>query len=401
MKRANTILMVVLLAVMPGCGENKQSTDDLITIDVTGNYPKKELILQDFLDVEYIPLESTDDFVSMGFIQDIGNEVIVDRTLLSSGLVSEILLFDKTGKGIRKIDRSGQGPGEYIFIGTTVLLDEDNSEIYVNASNPRQTYVYDLFGNFKRTLPPFKDKGRIYKEIRNFDRNHLICIYRAHIYASQYPDEEHEKNIYWIISKQDGSITKEIEIPYKQRKVTHTSYEDNGRIMFDFRKNYLTPYHDSWVLFEPSSDTIYRYLPDHRLIPFIARTPSIQSMDPEVFLVPGLLTDRYYFMQFIKKKYENEAYPTTDMVYDRQEKALFEVVVHNDDFTDKRPVKMWHEEQVSVLIDNEEIIYAEKLEAFDLVEAYREGQLKGKLKEIAAGMDEEDNPVIMIAKNKK
>jgi hypothetical protein len=35
------------------------------------------------------------------------------------------------------------------------------------------------------------------------------------------------------------------------------------------------------------------------------------------------------------------------------------------------------------------------------MEAYKEGKLKGKLKEIAAGLKEDDNPVIMIAKNKK
>ena len=37
----------------------------------------------------------------------------------------------------------------------------------------------------------------------------------------------------------------------------------------------------------------------------------------------------------------------------------------------------------------------------ELVEAYQEGHLKGKLKEIAAGMHEEDNPVIMVAKYKR
>ncbi len=37
----------------------------------------------------------------------------------------------------------------------------------------------------------------------------------------------------------------------------------------------------------------------------------------------------------------------------------------------------------------------------DLVEACEKGQLKGKLKDIAAGLDEEANPVIMLAKYKK
>ena len=404
MKRVNLFLIIILPAIITGCGENKQSTDDLITVDVNGNYPQKELILQDFLDVEYIPLETTDDFVSMGFIQDIGKEIILDRTLLSSGLISEILLFDKTGKGLRKIDRRGQGPEEYVIIGTTVLLDEENNEIYVNASSPRQMFVYDLLGNFKRNLP-WMIENYIFSETKNFDRDHLICYFDAHNYVATFPEREQVNNLYWIISKQDGSIMKEIEIPYKQRKVasipsTVVNGELIARSVF-IRQKKLTPYHNSWVLFEPSSDTIYRYLPDHRLIPFIARTPSIQSMDPEIFLLPGLLTDRYYFMQFVVKKNDNGVFPMTDMAYDKQENTLFEVAVLNDDFTDKRPVHMWHEETVSVLIDGEDIIYAEKLEALELVEAYKNGQLKGKLKEIAAGMDEEDNPVIMVARNKK
>jgi len=36
-----------------------------------------------------------------------------------------------------------------------------------------------------------------------------------------------------------------------------------------------------------------------------------------------------------------------------------------------------------------------------LVEAHKKGLLKGKLKEIAATLDEEDNPVIMLVKHKK
>ena len=40
-------------------------------------------------------------------------------------------------------------------------------------------------------------------------------------------------------------------------------------------------------------------------------------------------------------------------------------------------------------------------EAYELVEAYKKGELKGKLKEIAAGLGAEDNPVIMLVKYKQ
>ena len=50
---------------------------------------------------------------------------------------------------------------------------------------------------------------------------------------------------------------------------------------------------------------------------------------------------------------------------------------------------------------NDEIAFTWRINTPELVEAYQEGHLKGKLKEIAAGMHEEDNPVIMVAKYKR
>ena len=166
------------------------------------------------------------------------------------------------------------------------------------------------------------------------------------------------------------------------------------------------PYRDGWLLMEPSSDTIYRYLPDHTMIPFIVRTPSIQSMDPEIFLFPGVLTDRYFFMRTVKIEmfdWQKNPWPGINLVYDRQEKSIFDVVVYNGDFITPIPVSMFNSERKTdiYLLNREDIVFAQKLEAFELVEAYKNGQLKGKLKEIAAGLDEEDNAVIMIAKNRK
>ena len=54
-----------------------------------------------------------------------------------------------------------------------------------------------------------------------------------------------------------------------------------------------------------------------------------------------------------------------------------------------------------VIVNNDGIAFMTRLDAADLVEAYKKGQLKGKLKEIAATLDEESNAVIMLAKYKK
>ena len=129
MKRANSISAIILLLAMAGCG-GKKSIDDLIIVDVTKSYPKKELILQDFLDVEYIWLDDTyDEFVTSGTIMYIGKEIILVRNRGSDG---DILVYDKNGTGLRKINRLGQGPEEYFMFGR-VSLDEDNNEMYVQS----------------------------------------------------------------------------------------------------------------------------------------------------------------------------------------------------------------------------------------------------------------------------
>jgi hypothetical protein len=62
---------------------------------------------------------------------------------------------------------------------------------------------------------------------------------------------------------------------------------------------------------------------------------------------------------------------------------------------------MWYEHGILKIINNDGIAFIKKLEANELVEAYRKGKLKGRLNEIAAGLNEESNPVIMVAKYKE
>jgi hypothetical protein len=92
----------------------------------------KELILQDFLDVEYIPLETTDEFLTSAYVQAIGKDIILVRNINQAG-GGDIFIFDRTGKGVRKINRRGQGNEEYINIYGLISLDEDNGELFVNC----------------------------------------------------------------------------------------------------------------------------------------------------------------------------------------------------------------------------------------------------------------------------
>lgn len=399
MKRSLSILAIILLIVL-GCSESKRSevtADCFITVDVTAKYPKKELILQDIFDIEYIPLETNDEFITAANIHAIGKDIIISKN--TGRTDGTITMFDREGKGIRMINRLGQGNEEYTNI-LGIILDEENEEIYVNNHYSRKIVVYDLLGNFKRSIR-HKENG-FYELVGNFDRDYLIC----HINPPFEEKPDIKDKLFVLVSKQDGSI-KDIPIPYKEFKSTMILKRDNeGNITnnWGIRNRQLIPRRDGWLIIEPSADTIYSYSQDQKLKPFIVRTPSVQSMDPEVFLFPSVLTDRYYFMQAVAKKFNfgiDKDVPRTDLVYDKQENSIFECVIYNSDFTDKIPVNIMLEIFMLNIVNNDEIAFTRKLEPFDLVEAYKEGKLKGRLKDIAAELDEESNGVIMVAKYKR
>ena len=387
MKKANTILVIILWAVMTGlagCTQSGNQNDDLITVDVTKSYPQKELILQDFMDVEYIPLETTDEFITTGWVRVVGKDHIV---VINDDREGYIFIFDRTGKGLRKFNHRGGGGVEYVSY-TGLFLDENNDELFVFDVN--KVIVYDLYGIFKRS---FKlDIGVRYGDIYNFDNENFIC---RDMTISQ---ETADRPQYYIISKQDGSIVREIKIPIKQFKRPNVSSNSISRGGGQYHS--IIPSNDNWILFVPSSDSLFLYRPDHQITPFIARTPSVHSMDPEVFLFPIILSAQSYLMQIVKNDDERAnariEFPRKDLMYVKQEKAIYETTVYNGDFSNKRAIDI----SMKSIITNE-IGFMQNLNAYELVEAYKEGQLKGKLKEIAEKLDEEDNPVIMIAKYKK
>ena len=119
----NAVAMLLALVGCMGCGNRSASSvDNLIRVDVMADYPEKELILQDLMDVEYIALETTDDFITKGAVKAIGKDIMLVTNRGSDG---EILVFDKNGKGLRKINRLGQSGEEYTQL-TGLVLDEDN-----------------------------------------------------------------------------------------------------------------------------------------------------------------------------------------------------------------------------------------------------------------------------------
>lgn len=378
----------MLLSLMIGWGgcTGKPDGTGVVTVDIAVSYPKKELVLQDFMDVEYIPLETNDEFVTQGDILAVGNTYILAKNWSNDG---DIFLFDrKSGKALRKLNRRGQGAEEYTFING-VVLDEDRNELFVNSTPLKKILVYDLFGNFKRSLEYVP--GAEFMDVLDYDENSLIC-YDMSLYYKE--GQAREKPYYhMIISKQDGSVVQGIPVPFDVVKAPSVQKGD-GLAVTTVRP--IIPHKGNWLLVETSTDTVYSYKPEeNKLYPFIVKTP---SEDPEVLLTVGAVTDRYYFMKTIQKVFDfdkRRGFPAIGVVYDKQEDDLFDADVRNGDFAGQQSADL-----ISHPINNHEIAAFQTLTANQLVEAYEKGELKGKIKEIAAGLDEESNPVVVLYKYK-
>ena len=201
-----------------------------------------------------------------------------------------------------------------------------------------------------------------------------------------------------MISKDNGNV-KAINIPYKERisNCVWKIVSDDFVYASTTGNNQIIPYGNEWYLMEPSADTVYALQKDLSIKPFLVRMPSVQEMDPVVFLFPSILTDDYCFMQVVEKIWDfnaNKGFPRKDLVYDRQEGMTYECVLHNADYEEL-------EISFQVKAFTAEVPFQIGLEPADLIEALNDGKLRGPLKEIASRLDEEDNPVILIAKYKK
>lgn len=382
MKKLGIIAYSTLLASLMGCG-NKEQAAPWTNIDLSGSIPKEERILQDLFEVKYVALETTDSFLTRGFIEAVSPHLLITYDY-GEGCLS---LFDRaTGKGIRQIKRQGQGPEEYVN-PSQVVIDEKREELFVSDYSLRKILVYDLKGNFKRSFKTIDEN--YYTELLDYDDGHLL--------AYKKPAGPHdESSCHLLISKQDGSLTKEIRFLIDQVETPIFTHGELTATPFF----YLTaPYGDCWALTVTSSDTIYRYDADGNASPLIVRSPSIHGMDPQVFLYPTILTDRYYFLRAQKKEFDLETmkgFPTQMLLYDTQEKKLVEYTLTNADMEDGPSINFYSIRPLGC-----DALGALTLQAPDLVEARKAGKLKGELQNITERLDEESNPVIVLLEEKR
>lgn len=108
MKKKNVILLLILFLVSSQIVSPQSKTGDLPVFDFSKDYPQKKLRLQDMADIEYVPLETTDDILLGG--SSVLSAVTDKYILVHEVRLGDIFVFDrKTGKLYSHFNHKGQG----------------------------------------------------------------------------------------------------------------------------------------------------------------------------------------------------------------------------------------------------------------------------------------------------
>ena len=79
----------------------------------------------------------------------------------------------------------------------------------------KKIFVYDLFGNFKRSFKHTEDTRCV--NVFNYDTDNLICYSEANLFKDG--ENRGSESYHTIMSKQDGNVTQNVSIPFDVIKV--------------------------------------------------------------------------------------------------------------------------------------------------------------------------------------
>lgn len=371
------------LLLMAGCSTSPHKDNDCLPeIKVNQTPDKKEITFQEIAEnISYIPLETNDSMLLRGVFLSICNEGIT----VMHQVDGQVFLFDGKGKARGSISRKGGGPEEYVGMQQAVV-DWKRNELFVLDYKP-YIKVYDLSGNYKRTLSmPIKVRDR---EMYSYSDSHLVLF--KEVPDTEIGQADRDFAPYQPIILLEKTTGKTTTLPYTKTSNASirlsSGWVNNNAIYASGKNIYLS---------DVSSDTIYQLHPSgHTIEPKIVRTPSVNSMDGERFLLnlEGS-SNRYGFFRRTNKEIKGKAAQSMqEWMYDYQTGKTFQPIFKNQDAP-----SMKLDAHTLIHCHGEDNCLYVKLEAFELIEALENGELNGELQTIAQELVEDDNPVLMIVK---
>ncbi len=396
MKKFDYCLFALGMLLAVGCTktEVKTETKNKIgtpVVDVTKTYPKKEIVLQDIADVEYIPLETRDN-VLLSENRKI-TYVSRDTIMICSARTGDVFFFDGKGKFLHSFNKKGQSGREYLSM-IEVTFDAKNKEVFVYdvLGGKQRILVYSEKGVYKRTLLPKVDA---LDKIVNYDSETLFAF--EGLTFGNKNKKDINKTPFLFLSKKTGKVDTLKSFYIKDRENAVKGQMLNGMmIYFQVLDSYINPLKksNSFVLNDLSADTIFEYAKHKKLTPICIKTPKLKEQEgTQKLVVIDRVNEKHLFVSVRLREMSLKGFSLLDF---RKNKVKFPESTHliiNRATSEISECKVLNKD---ILDTNFKLTpQTELLDTDDILELLEEGKLSGKLKEIAEKLKEDDNPVLM------
>jgi hypothetical protein len=236
MKKLFPVVMVILL--FSACGSEKDNALPSFSVDAYDG-PELKVISELASDVEYIPLETSEDCF-MKFIREL--KYRNEKFYLYSA--TELLVFSKEGKYLYKLSRQGKGPEEYLYLADYDFIPGENS-ILVHTGRDLQVYR-ETTGGFEwdRTID-YNDRPMVVTFIN--DRKDILSAFSLASGISRFQAK---------IFRLDGDTL--LRMPNKYR------FTKNSKITVGFsNENNILKSNGELLIKSMFSDTIFRINDDY------------------------------------------------------------------------------------------------------------------------------------------
>lgn len=399
--KTNFIFFIIIISLFSfACNKKNQQikimTDKsdkktvALSINLSKSYPEKRIFMQDIANIEYIPLETRDNSI-IGIVYEYA---IYDSCIVVCNKSNnEILFFNRKGKFLSNFSRKGASGAEYTCISSW-LYDPYSKEIYIldNLSGNR-LLVYSKNGQIKySTRYPLK---QMFCSLFDYDENTIFGIKSNNI---EIDNKDSGPNDYVFISKTDGSIKSKIMSIKKWVSTSFYSFKDNTTTVTSFPNKIICTDGNDFIISDPSSDTIFTLDGQKKINPFIIREPSIKNTKHPIIFETFFKNDKYLFGTTTTCNFEPNSKKKIEYIksigVNLDSHETFSPILYNSDApeSDYFPYLMQTYEQ-TIAPKN---VWVLPMSILSLQKLLSKNQLNGKLKEIAEGLNIDDNPVLML-----
>ena len=399
-------ILICCLTSIISCNSQKQEVpkeSDLPTIDLNANLEKQEINLQDIATVEYIPLESKLNNICTGLISHIDDSIIITSGGETfRGGFCDVLFFTRDGKFINNFNRQGDGPEEYRSLGF-ICYDKVKDELYVLDNFRKKFQIYNHKGDFIRSIKYpkeiDKEKHMYISYYKNFSPDKLLCCINSYI---EYEDKTYDiKCDYALLSKKTGEYIRQLDINQEVYKTAHiVEYHDYTTYTLNIATYPIINTINGYNIFDTASDYVYHIDNDMNLKSILKKEYSDESSKMRTFLMGGIETPQYIFLKKITKKEKNsyrdmsiDDFEFEDIVFNKSDYSYTNYTIHDKNWISK---ELDLTSQKAYSFGNLPNTAVTSYSAAGLKEAYNENKLEGELKDIAAKIGEEDNPVLVV-----